>query len=72
MEHIKGLLAKRQLTLFARPKEKGSREWGVFDMVRDDRVSMFDVATPRHKETLTETTHSVSYRPREWRFGTAH
>ena len=54
MEHIKELLAKRKMSLFAARHEnsgKGSHEWNAFNAVRDDRIEMFPVATPRVRET---------------------
>lgn len=43
MKHIKDILALRQAGL---AQEKGSREWGAFNAVRDDRISLFDVKQP--------------------------
>ena len=43
MKHIKDLLAARQASLAA---DKGSREWSTFNVVRDDRISLFDVRQP--------------------------
>ncbi len=52
MEHIKSILEARKATPFAVRGEKGSREWSAFNMVRDDRIEMFPVATPQNRATL--------------------
>jgi hypothetical protein len=48
---------KRQLSLFAAPREKGSSEWGVFDAVRGDRVSMFRMRLPQKPIVTREPGH---------------
>jgi len=73
MKHIKDILSARSETLFAaRPQEKGSREWSAFNSIREDRIEMFPVATPRMRETprYTNVVH-ISREPRHLqpRFG---
>jgi hypothetical protein len=50
MEHIKDILAKRQASLSVSRAERGSGEWSAFNAVRDDRVSMYRVLTPKTKK----------------------
>ncbi len=51
MKHIKEILAARREQLLSTTQtEKGSREWSAFNSVREDRVEMFPVSTPRMKE----------------------
>ena len=45
MKHIKDILAARQASLSA---EKGTREWSTFNVVREDRVSLFSVKQPQY------------------------
>ena len=64
MKHIKDILSARSASLFAgRQQEKGSREWSAFNAVRDDRIEMFPVATPRLRETprYTNVVHISRY-----------
>ena len=63
MEHIKNILQARAATLFSNRTEKGSREWSAFNAVRDDRVEMFPVSTPRMRETprYTNVVHISRY-----------
>jgi len=66
MKHIKDILsARKEALLAARPQEKGSREWSAFNAVRDDRLEMFPVASPRLRETprYTNVVH-ISRQPR--------
>lgn len=50
MKHVKDIIGKTQLGLFAVKPEKGSREWKAFDAIRHDHVGMFRVASPRKHE----------------------
>ncbi len=62
MEHISNIIAlkkeqlgldriRRQLSLFAAPKEKGSREWNLFNPVLHDHADSYPVSTPRRAGT---------------------
>gem|GEM_PF-2137679 len=51
MKHIKDIIAEKQMSLFAKRAEKGSREWSAFNAVHGDTIGMFRVATPRKAET---------------------
>lgn len=62
MEHISNIIAlkkeqlgldriRRQLSLFTAPREKGSREWSVFDSVAHDQAGAYPTSSPRKRET---------------------
>jgi hypothetical protein len=61
MKHISEIIAakkeqlglehsQQQLGLFSAAREKGSREWSLFDPVAHDRISAYPVTTPRKRE----------------------
>ena len=57
MEHVKEMLAERQVTLFGKPEEKGSSEWGTFNTVRGDSIGAYRVALPRRPIVMREAHH---------------
>lgn len=68
MEHISHILlprrrqfeqleAQRRSSLFAAPREKGSGEWASFDGVRESRVDIFRVRTPKKVFVIAERPH---------------
>lgn len=61
MKHISEMIAARrdqiersfQLSLFSRTaREKGSREWSLFNPIAHDRVDAYRVTTPRRRPQL--------------------
>ena len=57
MEHIKEMLTERQVGLFGAPKEKGSGEWGTFNVVRGDIAGGYRVALPSRPIVVREARH---------------
>ena len=45
------------MNVFSEPREKGFGEWGAFDVVRDDTVSLFRVKLPKHPIVMKEGGH---------------
>ncbi len=68
MEHIKHALAERGASLFAlRRQEKGSREWGAFNRVREDRVANYPVRKPEKPMVVKSAGHVLRIIPLPFR-----
>ncbi len=53
---------QRQMSLFERASEKGSREWAAFNSVRSDRADMYRVARPRVVHVPVHSFHPQNLR----------